>query len=112
MDASLGHLTSSPDKSLFPGPGDLVLGKHSGKAAYKARLIELGYDDVAGDEEQLKRLVEGAKAVADQKKSISDEDLETLLGETLYAAHEPTWLLESLNVQTDSKDSGNKVTRP
>merc|ERR1719506_3489029 len=35
------------------GRGSLVLGKHSGKAAYKARLIELGYDDVAEDKEQL-----------------------------------------------------------
>jgi len=29
------------------GRGSLVLGKHSGKAAYKQRLIELGYSDVA-----------------------------------------------------------------
>ena len=45
-----------------------MLGKHSGKAAYKSRLIELGYEDVANDEAQLKRVVQGAKAVADQKK--------------------------------------------
>jgi len=90
--------------------GTIVLGKHSGKAAYKSRLIELGYADVAADEAALVKLVEGAKAVADQKKTISDEDLEALLGETLYHAHEDTWVLQSLNVQTDSKDSGNKVT--
>jgi len=90
--------------------GDLVLGKHSGKAAYKARLIEMGYEDVANDEAALRRLVDGAKAVADKKKTLSDEDLETLLGETLYVGHEDTWELVSLNVQTDSKDSGNLVT--
>ena len=32
---------------------EIVLGKHSGKAAYKARLIELGYADIANDEDQL-----------------------------------------------------------
>jgi len=89
---------------------DLVLGKHSGKAAYKARLIEMGYDDVAQDEAALKRLVDGAKAVADQKKSVSDQDLEMLLGEALYVGHEDTWELLSLNVQTDTKNNGNNVT--
>ena len=46
----------------------LVLGKHSGKAAYRQRLIELGYADIAADAEQLNKIVEGAKAVADKKK--------------------------------------------
>jgi 2-isopropylmalate synthase len=90
--------------------GDLVLGKHSGKAAYKARLIELGYDDVANNAELLQKLVDGAKAVADQKKTVSDQDLEELLGTTLYVGFESAWELLSLNVQTDSKDFGNKVT--
>ena len=53
-----------------------MLGKHSGKAAYRQRLIELGYGDIAHDPEQLNRIVEGAKTVADQKKTISDADLE------------------------------------
>ena len=55
------------------GRGTLVLGKHSGKAAYRQRLIELGYADIAADAEQLTKIVEGAKAVADQKKTISDQ---------------------------------------
>ena len=40
----------------------------SPQAAYKARLVELGYEDIANDEEQLQKVVEGAKTVADQKK--------------------------------------------
>ena len=40
----------------------------SPQAAYKARLIELGYEDIANDEDQLQKVVEGAKTVADQKK--------------------------------------------
>ena len=70
----------------------------------------MGYEDVANDEAALRALVDGAKAVADKKKTVSDEDLETLLGETLYHGHEDTWELVSLNVQTDSKDSGKLVT--
>ena len=35
---------------------------------YKARLIDMGYDDVANDPEALRRLVDSAKAIADKKK--------------------------------------------
>ena len=58
------------------GRGSLVLGKHSGKAAYRQRLVELGYRDVAADSLALDKLVADAKAVADKKKTISDHDLE------------------------------------
>jgi len=91
------------------GRGTLVLGKHSGKAAYRQRLIELGYSDVAADAEQLNKIVEGAKAVADQKKTISDADLEALLGDRLYAAVE-TWELRDLVVSSSSKDGGKVLT--
>jgi len=92
------------------GRGKLVLGKHSGKAAYKQRLIELGYPDVANDDEQLKKIVDGAKAVADQKKVISDSDLEVLLGERLYHTHEDTWELDSLAVQSNAQTGGDRVS--
>jgi len=93
------------------GRGSLVLGKHSGKAAYKQRLIELGYSDVANDEEQLRRVVDGAKAVADQKKVLSDADLEAIVGDKLSNEMIPdTWELESLSVQSSSQDSGDKLT--
>eukprot|EP00965_Chrysotila_dentata_P089243 2946903-Pleurochrysis_carterae.AAC.1 len=88
---------------------ELVLGKHSGKAAYKARLIELGYADVANDEEKLSKVVEGAKAVADQKKVLSDMDLEVLVGDKLYHQERQFWALESLSVQSNSSDDGSKV---
>jgi hypothetical protein len=43
-------------------------------------LIQLGYKDMAEDEARLAKFVEEAKAIADQKKVVSDQDLETLLG--------------------------------
>jgi len=92
------------------GRGSLVLGKHSGKAAYRQRLKELGYEDIAKDEAQLARIVEGAKAVADQKKVISDADLETLVGDKMYNNFQDTWELENLSVQSSSQDAGAKVT--
>lgn len=56
----------------------LVLGKHSGRHAFKTRLKELGY--VLADEE-LNGTFERFKKLADQKKDIFDEDIEALISE-------------------------------
>ena len=56
----------------------LVLGKHSGRHAFKTRLKELGY--VLTDEE-LNRAFERFKKLADQKKDIFDEDIEAVISE-------------------------------
>ncbi|HMK48721.1 MAG TPA: 2-isopropylmalate synthase [Thermodesulfovibrionales bacterium] len=56
----------------------LVLGKHSGRHAFKTRLKELGY--VLSDEE-LNTVFERFKRLADQKKDIFDEDIEALISE-------------------------------
>jgi hypothetical protein len=54
----------------------------------------LRYADIANDAEQLARIVEGAKTVADQKKTLSDQDLEALVGDRLYSATETCELLD------------------
>jgi 2-isopropylmalate synthase len=56
----------------------LVLGKHSGRHAFKTRLKDLGY--VLPDEE-LNKAFERFKKLADQKKDIFDEDIEALISE-------------------------------
>ncbi len=56
----------------------LVMGKHSGRHAFKARLKELGY---ALNQEELDNLFGRFKRLADQKKDIYDEDLEALVSE-------------------------------
>jgi 2-isopropylmalate synthase len=58
---------------------ELVLGKHSGRHAFKTRLKELGYHDLSNDavEEAFKKF----KHLADQKKDIFDEDIEALVSE-------------------------------
>ena len=57
----------------------LVMGKHSGRHAFKTRLKELGH---ALSQEELDALFEKFKRLADQKKDIYDEDLEALVSET------------------------------
>ena len=56
----------------------LVLGKHSGRHAFKTRLKELGY---VITEEELNKTFERFKRLADQKKEIFDEDIEALISE-------------------------------
>lgn len=56
----------------------LVMGKHSGRHAFKTRLKELGFEL---KEEALNRAFERFKKLADQKKDIFDEDLEALVSE-------------------------------
>jgi 2-isopropylmalate synthase len=63
----------------------LVMGKHSGRHAFKTRLKDLGY--VLGDEE-LNNVFERFKKLADQKKDIFDEDIETLISEDVTKAPE------------------------
>lgn len=55
---------------------NLVLGKHSGRHAFKERLHELGYE--LGDEELDKAFI-GFKEIADKKKEVTNDDLEALV---------------------------------
>jgi 2-isopropylmalate synthase len=61
----------------------LVMGKHSGRAAFKTKVSELGYD--LGDnamEDAFNRF----KALADRKKHVYDEDIEALLDDGIATA--------------------------
>lgn len=54
----------------------LVLGKHSGRHAFKKRLEELGYEL---DDEKINRAFDRFKALADLKKEVFDEDLDAIV---------------------------------
>ena len=63
----------------------LVLGKLSGRHAFKERLLELGFtlDDAA-----LSHAFKAFKELADKKKEITDRDIQALIGEELRTAIE------------------------
>ncbi len=60
-------------------PDELVLGKHSGKHAFKEKLNSLGY--LLNDEEIEKAFVK-FKNLADKKKDIYDEDIDSLVSKS------------------------------
>lgn len=72
----------------------LVLGKHSGRHAFRTRMHDLGYKL---DEDTLSRLFEKFKILADKKKNITDVDLEALVSDTVYQARE-IYSLDGLQV--------------
>ena len=68
-----------------------VLGKHSGRHAFKTRLQELGY--VLRDDE-LNSTFERFKRLADQKKDIFDEDIEALISQDVTKVPEVYSLID------------------
>ncbi len=72
----------------------LVLGKHSGRHAFKTRMKDLGYNL---DESEIDRLFDRFKVLADKKKTITDTDLEALLSDTIYQPRE-IFALDGLQV--------------
>ena len=63
----------------------LVLGKHSGRHAFKTRLQELGY---ALSEAELDKAFARFKDLADKKKIITDADLEAIVTDEFYQPRE------------------------
>ncbi len=55
---------------------NLVLGKHSGRHAFKERLLEMGYQL---SDEELQKAFGNFKDLADKKKEITNEDIEALV---------------------------------
>ena len=77
----------------------LVLGKHSGRHAFKARLKELGYDLTP---EEIESAFVKLKHLADQKKHIFDEDIEALVSEEVSKTPE-IYQLAGLSVSSGMK---------
>ena len=63
----------------------LVMGKHSGRNAFRSKLKEMGYE--LGDN-ALEDAFNRFKALADRKKHVYDEDLEALVDEEIATAQD------------------------
>ncbi|GGY37063.1 2-isopropylmalate synthase [Bacterioplanes sanyensis] len=76
------------------GANKMVMGKHSGRAAFRSRLEELGV--TFETDELLNKAFARFKDLADKKHEIFDEDLQALVSETKQAAVADTYRLISL----------------
>ena len=74
-----------PERVGVPG-NTLVLGKLSGRAGLQSRLEDLGYNL---EREELNKVFESFKNLADKKPEITDRDLEILMDEEKRESSEP-----------------------
>jgi len=79
----------------------LVLGKHSGRHAFKARLAQLGYEL---SDEDLEKTFQRFKQLADKKKEVFDPDLEAIVEDEIFTIPK-VFELQSIKVV-----SGTQIT--
>jgi 2-isopropylmalate synthase len=77
----------------------LILGKHSGRHAFRDRLKTLGF---VLNEEQLNKAFVRFKEVADKKKDIFDDDLRIIVEDEARIA-KPVWKLDSFEINSGTR---------
>jgi 2-isopropylmalate synthase len=75
---------------------NLVLGKLSGRHAFRQRLEELGYKL---SDKELENAFTRFKELADKKREITDDDLEAIIGEEIHRAPH-TYTLDYLHISS------------
>lgn len=85
-------------ESIGLNANKLVLGKHSGRHAFIARLKELGYDL---PKEDIQKAFVRFKSLADKKKEIFDEDLDAIIADEIIRVPEVVKLIQ-MNVSSGS----------
>lgn len=89
----------------------LVLGKHSGRHAFKEKLVDMGY---ALNETQLNEAFVKFKSLVDKKKNVVDDDIRALIEEKLGAGN-TAFTLDHMHVSYDNQSSpiaSVRVSRP
>ncbi|WP_411727709.1 2-isopropylmalate synthase [Methyloglobulus sp.] len=87
----------------------MVLGKHSGRNAFKSRMTELGVEFQS--EEDLNEAFSRFKQLADKKHEIFDEDLQALISEVGFESEDEHIKLVALKVCSETGEIPNaKIT--
>ncbi|NOQ90373.1 MAG: 2-isopropylmalate synthase [Gammaproteobacteria bacterium] len=81
----------------------MVLGKHSGRNAFKSRLHELSID--LSSEQELNEAFAKFKDLADKKHEIFDEDLRAIVADTNWAIENEHYKLVSLRVCSETGET-------
>jgi len=78
---------------------EIVMGKHSGRHAFRERLEKLGITLNPG---QLDQAFQRFKELSDQKKYVFDQDLEAIVEDQISRIPQ-TWQLDYLKIQSETK---------
>jgi 2-isopropylmalate synthase len=79
----------------IPQGTQLVLGKLSGRHAFKNHMVDLGYELT---DEELNRVFAAFKELADKKMDVEDRDLEAIVNENISAMDHAAWRLDLVQV--------------
>ena len=93
--------------SIGLGKSKLVMGKHSGRHAFKTKLEEMGY---GLSEEDLNKAFARFKKLADQKKEVFEEDIEAIIADEIYKIPE-TYTLRYLHVSSGTEEEPTATIR-
>ncbi|MCF7971738.1 MAG: 2-isopropylmalate synthase, partial [Methylococcaceae bacterium] len=85
----------------------MVLGKHSGRNAFKSRMTELGFE--FHSESELNDAFYRFKQLADKKHEIFDEDLQALITEVSSETEEEHFKLIALKVCSETGETPNST---
>lgn len=89
-------------ESVGLSENNMVLGKHSGKHALRARLSQLGYEVT---DEELASIFTRFKNLADEKKTVFDQDIEALVIGDLSNMEEGYELIDYSTSTSEGKES-------
>ena len=84
----------------------IVLGKHSGRAAFKDKLQQLGFSDIIDDE--LNSAFERFKLLCDKKKDIADDDIRMIVADE-QINHNKTYEIVAVQISDCSKGTPSAV---
>ena len=79
----------------IPQGTQLIMGKLSGRHAFKVHMEELGYELT---DEELSRVFSAFKELADKKMEVDDRDLEAIVNENMRSMEDAAWRLEMVQV--------------
>jgi len=79
----------------IPQGTQLVLGKLSGRHAFKVHMEELGYELT---DEEMSRVFAAFKELADKKMELDDRDIEALVNENMLSMEDAAWRVEMVQV--------------
>ncbi len=87
---------------------NLVLGKHSGRHAFSDRVKQMGFDL---DSDEIDRVFDKFKRLADKKREIFDADVEALVLDTETAETGGPWVLEELRIASTTGSASTATIR-
>ncbi|MDR1164568.1 MAG: 2-isopropylmalate synthase [Deltaproteobacteria bacterium] len=89
-------------------PAVMVLGKHSGRHAFRDRLEHLGYNL---DDEQITQAFESFKKLCDEKKEATDGDIEAIISDEIFSVQpEFHYEFKSYSMTVDKGSTDCRVT--